>query len=175
MKTVIISSQNPVKINATKNCFTDVFPSQDFEFIAASVDSQVSDQPMEDETKQGCINRTNALQQEFPYADFYVSIEGGTEVSGSSVWCTAWCQVSTCERTGFGKASTFELPPEISRLILEEGLELGDAGDRVFSTNNIKQGKGTIGIFTNDLITRTDYYREPLILACISHLHPDLY
>jgi len=61
MQTVAISSQNPVKINATKKCFARVFPEAEFEFTTANVSSGVPDQPMADQTKQGCINRTTGM------------------------------------------------------------------------------------------------------------------
>ena len=58
MKKVIIASKNPVKINATKQAFESVFPTEQFEFIGIRVPSFVSDQPMSDEeTLEGAINR----------------------------------------------------------------------------------------------------------------------
>ena len=45
MKKVIITSKNPVKINATKKAFEKVFNDR-FEFEGVSADSLVSDQPM---------------------------------------------------------------------------------------------------------------------------------
>ena len=45
MKKVIITSKNPVKINATKKAFENVFNDR-FEFEGVSADSLVSDQPM---------------------------------------------------------------------------------------------------------------------------------
>ena len=45
MKKVIIASKNPVKINATKTAFEDVF-TDGFEFEGISTDSLVSDQPL---------------------------------------------------------------------------------------------------------------------------------
>ena len=45
MKKVLIASKNPVKINATKKAFEDVFTDR-FEFEGVSADSLVSDQPM---------------------------------------------------------------------------------------------------------------------------------
>ena len=44
MKKVVIASKNPVKINATKKAFEDVF-TDGFEFEGISTDSLVSDQP----------------------------------------------------------------------------------------------------------------------------------
>ena len=46
MKKVLIASRNPVKINATKKAFEEVFTDR-FEFEGVSADSLVSDQPMQ--------------------------------------------------------------------------------------------------------------------------------
>ena len=55
MKKVIIASKNPVKINATKKAFEEVF-NEHFEFEGVSADSSVSDQPMSNkETLQGAL------------------------------------------------------------------------------------------------------------------------
>ena len=57
MKKVLIASRNPVKINATKKAFEEVFTDR-FEFEGVSADSLVSDQPMSnDETLKGATNR----------------------------------------------------------------------------------------------------------------------
>ena len=58
MKKVIIASKNPVKIQAVKNGFEKMFPTQEFEFIGVSVLSNVADQPFSnDETFRGAKNR----------------------------------------------------------------------------------------------------------------------
>ena len=62
MKKVLIASKNPVKINATKKAFEDVFTDH-FEFEGVSADSLVSDQPMSnDETLKGATNRLQNIQ-----------------------------------------------------------------------------------------------------------------
>ena len=62
MKKVIIASKNPVKINATKKAFEEVF-NDHFEFEGVSADSLVSDQPMSnEETLKGATNRLDNIQ-----------------------------------------------------------------------------------------------------------------
>ena len=73
MKKVLIASRNPVKINATKKAFEEVFTDR-FEFEGVSADSLVSDQPMSnDETLKGATNRLQNIQH--LEADYFVSIE----------------------------------------------------------------------------------------------------
>jgi len=55
---VLITSQNPTKINVTKEMFRQIFPDQEITFEALPVSSDVSDQPKSDkETMQVAINR----------------------------------------------------------------------------------------------------------------------
>ncbi len=76
---------------------------------------------------------------------------------------------------GYAKTGTFELPPKISDLVRYQGLELGHADDLVFQRVNSKQESGTVGILTNFMINRSDYYVHALKLALIPWVWPDLY
>ena len=82
MKTVIVTSFNPVKNNAVKLAFTAAFPQQQFEFESLEVSSDVSDQPKsKQETRQGAENRVGNTRRQKPNADYYVGLEGGIEVN----------------------------------------------------------------------------------------------
>ena len=75
---------------------------------------------------------------------------------------------------GKAKTATFPLPKKISNL-LKEGYELGDADDMVFKRSNSKQKNGAVGILSDNLITRTDYYTHAIILALIPFTNSKLY
>jgi len=91
MKKVIIASKNPVKVNATKKAFENVFPAEHFEFIGLQVPSFVSDQPMSDEeTLEGAINRAENAKLARKDADFWVGIEGGIETDGINMDAFGW-------------------------------------------------------------------------------------
>ena len=78
MKKVIITSKNPVKINATKKAFEKVF-NDCFEFEGVSADSLVSDQPMNNaETLNRAMNRLKDIQH--LKEDYFVSIEGRVDI-----------------------------------------------------------------------------------------------
>ena len=66
------------------------------------------------------------------------------------------------------------MPTKISNLI-KEGYELGDADDMVFKRSNSKQKNGAVGILTDNLINRTDYYSHAIILALIPFTNTKLY
>ncbi|WP_255039576.1 DUF84 family protein [Lacihabitans soyangensis] len=59
--------------------------------------------------------------------------------------------------------------------LINEGYELGHADEIVFGQNNTKQKMGTTGLLTNNVIDRTQYYTQAVILALIPFLKTDLY
>tara|TARA_B100001996_G_scaffold341054_1_gene294903 strand:+ start:125 stop:643 length:519 start_codon:yes stop_codon:yes gene_type:complete len=172
MKKVLIASRNPVKINATKKAFEEVFTNR-FEFEGVSAESLVSDQPMSnDETLKGANNRLQNIQH--LEADYLVSIEGGVDLLDSNYEAFAWIIISDKNKVGKAKTATFPLPSKISHLI-KDGYELGDADDMVFKRSNSKQKNGAIGILTDDIIDRTEYYYHAIILALIPFINPNYY
>ncbi len=176
MKKIIIASKNPVKINATLNGFQKMFPNEQFEIEGVPVPSGVSDQPKnETEIFSGALNRAGNACKEKPDADFCVGIEGGIEETNSGMEAFAWVVIKA-KGDGFGKGrtSTFFLPPQIAELI-GQGKELGEADDIVFGRTNSKQENGAVGILTDNVVDRTKYYTEAVVLALIPFKNKKLY
>jgi len=175
MKKVIIASKNPVKIEAVKQGFEKMFPDDKFEFLGVSVSSGVNDQPFDnEETLKGATNRADNAFTETKVADFYVGIEGGVEPINEEMEAFAWVVVRSGKKYGKSRTGTFFLPKEVVRLI-KEGKELGEADDIVFKRNNSKQQNGAVGILTGNVIDRTKYYSEAVILALIPFKNGSLY
>lgn len=176
MKKIVIASKNPVKINAALLGFEKMFPDEKFDHVGVSVASGVNDQPMSDsETYQGALNRAENASKENPDADFWVGMEGGCEQKGDDIEAFAWMVIKSKEDViGKGRTSTFFLPSKIVELI-HQGKELGHASDIVFNESNSKQKGGTIGILTDDLVDRTKYYEQAIILALIPFKNQDLF
>jgi inosine/xanthosine triphosphatase len=130
-----------------------------------------------------------------------VGLEGGLEWSNdkSILWCMAW--MACCGKTGDGfleellggpttvaaveelsdklswglaKTASFAMPPPITEYV-KQGMELGEADDKVFNRVNSKQGSGTVGILTNGIITRASYYQHALVLALVPWIRADVY
>lgn len=166
MKTILVASQNPVKIQAVRDGFERMFPLGHFSVKGVSVPSGVSDQPMSaQETYQGAWNRVQAAKASGA-ADFWVGIEGGVEEIDGALYTFAWVLVLGTDAQGKSRTAAFALPEEVSQLV-RDGLELGDADDQVFAQNNSKQGNGSVGLLTGDVVTRSSYYEEAVILALI--------
>ena len=176
MKKIYIGSENPVKIESTRKGFEEIFDNiSGFEFIGKSVSSGVGDQPKtNEETLLGAGNRAQRLKVKFPDGDFFVGIEGGIQTIGDEMEAFAWVVILDERMAGKAQTSTFQLPPKIVELI-RQGIELGHADDMVFQRKNSKQGNGAVGLLTNNVIDRVEYYRHAVILALIPFINKELY
>ena len=176
MKKIVVASKNPVKINATLSGFQKMFPAETFEIEGISVPSGVSDQPKNDsEIFQGAWNRANNASEAVISADFCVGIEGGVEEKNGDMESFAWIIIKgRTGKFGKGRTGTFFLPPKVAELI-KQGKELGEADDIVFQRKNSKQENGAVGILTGDVINRTKFYIEAVILALIPFKNEELY
>lgn len=163
---IAIASANPVKVDAARKAFSTLFPATAVELDSVAVESGVSDQPMSDaETRKGARNRALHASQVMSDADFSVGMEGGIEVVDEQLMAFAWMVVRSKDgQASEARSVTLPLPPAVRELV-DNGLELGDANDRVFATVNSKQGGGAYGLLTDGRYTRESVYEQTLIIA----------
>lgn len=173
---IIVASQNPVKINAVQQGFQKAFPQEVFVFEAVSATSNVSDQPQtNDETFKGAWNRAENASELILDADFWVGLESGVHAINDELTAFSWVIIKSRDNHfGKGKTLTFFLPPAIIKL-MQEGNDLGKADDIVFGRTNSAQEAGAIGLLTNNVITRTSYYADAVVIALIPFKNQELY
>jgi inosine/xanthosine triphosphatase len=175
MNIISVASTNPVKLSATLDGFKKMFPRESFEVKAVKIPSPVSDQPMtDDETLEGADARALRAMEMMPEADYWVGIEGGVMDRGTHLSGFAWVVILSEGKRGVGRSGEFFLPENIAELV-RQGVELGEADDRVFSRSNSKQTNGAIGLLTGDAVTRLGLYIPAVIFALIPFKNPDLY
>ena len=159
---------NPVKIDATRAAFATQFPAAELELLPIDVDSGAGDQPDSDAaTRQGARTRAVAARQAMPEADFWVGLEGGIEIIDEQLMAFAWMAIQgNAGELSEARSATLPLPPTVKQFV-DNGMELGEANDRVFATVNSKQAGGAYGLLTDGLYTRESIYCQTLILALI--------
>ncbi len=165
---VVIASRNPVKIRAVEEAFSIQFPNDRLQTVGCDVASGVSDQPMSDkETRQGARNRAQQACNNHPDADYWVGLEGGLDVFDDQLMAYAWMSIKCADgRSSDARSVTLPLPPAV-KVLVDQGLELGDANDRVFSTENSKQKGGAYGLLTDGMYTRESVYNQTLVIALV--------
>ena len=85
---ILIGTKNPGKIEGAKRAFSHYF--KDIEIEGKAVDSEVGDQPFDEDILKGARNRVKNLKKYAKEnnltADYYVAVEGGiTEVLGTII------------------------------------------------------------------------------------------
>jgi inosine/xanthosine triphosphatase len=159
---VAVGSTNPVKLRATEGALADLAGT----VVAVDVDPGVPEQPRStDQTVRGAKNRAKrALDAEG--ADLGVGLEGGVaEVDGlDGRFLTMWAAVANGETVSVGAGPRLRLPNEIADAIAD-GRELGPLLDEVLGTDGLKHGRGAVGVFTANRVTREDALRQAVAMA----------
>lgn len=173
---VVIASKNPGKLEGAKLAFSEYF--DEFEIEGVKADSDVSEQPVNDEIYEGAINRVkNAkkiLEQEGKEADFYVAIESGiTNKLGE------WMIINIAvieDKNGFrsvGTSSGFPVPQKHVEEIINT--DLGKVMDKIFNETELRAGKGGINLLTKGKITRIDITKDAFIMALTQFINKDIW
>ena len=171
---ILMGTKNLGKIEGAKQAFEKYFDNVEIEGI--SVDSEVGDQPFNEEILQGAKNRVKNLKK---YAkenkldiDFYVSSEAGI-TNSLGEWIDINCVVIE-DSKGFqsiGTSQGFPIPDKYLDEIKQT--ELGKVMDKIFNGKELGKGKGGINFLTKDEVSRIDLVKNAFVMALVSHINGD--
>jgi inosine/xanthosine triphosphatase len=171
IQTLVVASQNPVKIEATRRGFARMFPRRAFNLRSVSVPSGVRPQPLSDtETLQGALNRVQHAARQIQQADYWIGIEGGVEERQGSMEAFAWIVISAPPLLGKSRTGTFGVPEEVAVLI-RQGHELAVAVEQVYQHTQVKSTTGAVGVLTEGVIDRVQLYEHAVVLALVPFKH----
>ena len=173
---IAVGSKNPVKIKASKIAFSKAFPDKKIEVIGVNVSSGVSEMPLSfKEMVKGAQNRAEkALEAEG--ADFGVGIEGGLEEEEIGVFLSGFVALLSKEGVwSYAQGAGIRIPNHFVKRVKEEKIDLGTIIDELKGEEDTKKKKGCVGLFTNNLIPRTDAFVHTLTYALSRYLHPDFF
>jgi inosine/xanthosine triphosphatase len=187
---VAIASENKPKVSACKNVFSDLknefSTNEDLSFIVRNIESGVAEMPLSlDELMTGAKNRTeklhSILKNENRPADYYIGLEGGFflkynfERSNHVVFLESWVYAFNGAYGYWGSSGAIEVPQNISDDILKSNKELGVVIDQKMKQTDIRSNQGTVGILTNNKITRQDFFESALIFALAPFYNSQMY
>lgn len=175
MQKIVVTSENPAKVESVKEWFKKLFPDLLFEFVSISVASDVSEQPIwDDETFNWAMNRINNATKEIS-ADYYVGIESWIEKSIHWIWVVDRVLVrSKTWKVWKAKSWVFYLPEKVNELI-NSWKTLWEASKIIFNKIKTDKKSWTIWVLTNNIVTRTNKYLNTIALALIPFKNPKLY
>lgn len=195
---VVVASKNPTKLAGVTDAFQRVFFNASIDealtVTGVRVDSGVGEQPVGDEqTMQGALQRAEAARVAQPEADYWVGVEGGvvwhpapvtgaglspesgTGTEQAELECMAWVAVLGADgRVGKARSNGFLLPPAMAALIAS-GVKQDLADNQVLGRADSGTTNGTVGYLSHNLITRTHYTADTVILALAPFVHPEHY
>lgn len=163
---VIIGTKNPGKINGARQALENYFENVEIEGVNAP--SEVSDQPINDETYVGAYNRVkNAMKiakENGIDADLFMAVESGM-VNNFGHWYITNVSVIS-DRNGnisTGMSASFPVPEKYVNDIKEK--TLASVMDNIFHETDLRSSTGGIGLLTHDKITRIDLNKQAFTMA----------
>jgi inosine/xanthosine triphosphatase len=175
MKTIIVASTNPAKIDGFRLAFTRMFPDDIFDFQSVKANSDVSDQPWgRDETLRGAKNRILHARTLAPTADYWVTNESGVEEIETDLFIVN--VVAITDGTTFSNTLTasFQLPPRVADYV-RSCMEVTQGFEAVFGPSAAKDGIAGIGHLSGGNIPRAELIAMGAITALIPFRNPNLY
>lgn len=174
---IVVGTTNPAKLDAVREIIRDYPHLAAAEIVGVKAASGVSEQPKSlDETIAGAMNRARGAFHDARYA---IGIESGLFAvphtkSGYMDVCVA--AIYDGKEFHLGLSSAWEFPdPNITRLILDEGLDMSQAINKAGLTRSTTIGseEGAIGIMTRGRLDRKEYTKQALQMALIHIDTPD--
>ncbi|HSR66809.1 MAG TPA: inosine/xanthosine triphosphatase [Acidobacteriota bacterium] len=136
-----------------------------------------------EELTRGAFERVRQLRRDLApeeqEVDLWIGMEGGftlfqavddpqASAPGRQVFLESWVYVegSGQEPAGYyARSGGIPIPRALAAMVLEEGLELGEAIDDYAGHRDVRSRMGTWGILTRDLVSRRDSFVTALIAA----------
>jgi inosine/xanthosine triphosphatase len=205
MKKIILAvgSKRGPKLNAVAEAleaFSAVLaPGAQFEVVGVEVESGVGHTPASrEELMRGARQRAEALVQLARETgavwQYFVGMEGGLDVvhEGASpdemrrlvalaqhghrrVFLESWAYVTDGARGHYGRSAGIEIPDPLAREVLENGVELSVAIDKLAGAVGIRDAQGAWGVLSSNFITRQEAFRVAVVAAFAPFYNEKMY
>lgn len=173
---ILVGSKNKVKIEAAKEAFLEYF--EDVEVIGVPVESNVPDEPVNEEIYKGAQNRVNNLRR---YAeennldvDYFVAVESGISNSLGKWLIINFAVIGDKEGfDSYGTSPGFPVPDKYVDRIIKE--DLGIVMDDIFKEDDLRSKQGGIGLLTKGKIDRKCLSRYAFLMALTEIINGDIW
>lgn len=173
---VLVGSKNRVKIEAAKEAFEEYF--EGVETVGLPADSNVPDQPVNEDIYKGARNRVDNLieyaKENNVDADYFAAIESGI-TNGLGKWMIINVAVIK-DKNGFetyGSSAGFPVPEKYVDRIINE--DLGTVMDDIFKEDDLRSKQGGIGLLTREKIDRKNLSKGAFIMALTEIINGEIW
>ena len=168
-----LGTKNPAKVAALRELLATYPFLKEAVLEPVSVPSGVSEQPKSlEETIRGARNRALSAFNTSLDSGYGVGIESGLfqvphSRTGHMDLCA--CVFYDGKEYHLGLSSAFECPPEVTKLMVEGGLDMNQAFSRCGLSDKPKLGdeEGAVGILTRGRVDRKAYTKQAIVMALI--------
>lgn len=172
---VLIATKNQGKIEGAKRALSNYF--NDIEIHGIPVESNVSEQPVNDEIYTGAKNRVKNLkvyaQENGIKADLYLSIESGIANSlGRWVITNIAVIEDNNDFESYGTSPSFPVPDRLVQDVINT--DLSQVMNKIFEEDDERHNKGGgIQLLTHNKITRIDCTNMAFIMALTKYINEE--
>jgi inosine/xanthosine triphosphatase len=162
---IVVGSVNPVKVEAVRTVMEKIFGN--VRITAVEVDTGVPEQPFEEQTREGAVNRAKGA---LGMHDLSVGIEAGVFETEDGLYDYQYCAV--LDRDGkitIGTGMGFRYPDKISDLV-RKGYTVGHAVHEIYGDSEIGKKQGAIGLLSKGLVDRKSLTEQSLSAAMVPRL-----
>lgn len=173
---ILIGTKNKGKIEGAKRAFEKYFKDVTIEGI--SVESEVADQPVNDEILQGAKNRVKNLkkyaEENMIEADFFVAMESGiTDKFGTWLNLTTVYIENKNEEGAVGFGPAYPIPDRYIDEIRKK--ELSYVLAKLFEIKELKAPRGGIAELSHGQVTRIDLAEQAFIMALTYFINGEIW
>ncbi len=173
---ILMGTKNPGKIEGARQAFSKYFENVEIEGIA--VESDVGNQPVNEQILQGAKNRVRNLkkyaQEKNLKPDFYIASEAGiTNLLGEWLDFNMAVIENSDSEQSIGSSAGFPIPDKYITEIMDT--ELGKVMDKLFHSTGLSKENGGIGILTRNEISRIDLTKQAFIMALVKFVNGEIW
>ena len=162
---IAVGSLNPVKVEAVRSVMERIYGS--VRIFAVDSKSGVPEQPFEDETIQGAINRAKGALGDHKMA---VGIEAGVFERYDGLYDVQHCAIIDDEgKITIGMGSGFRYPDKVAELV-RNGKTVGEAMKMIYAGKDIGREQGAIGILSKGLLDRKELTEQSVLNAMLPRI-----
>ena len=172
---VLIATKNQGKIEGAKRALLKYF--DDVEISGIPVDSNVGEQPVNDEIYIGAKNRVKNLKtyakKNNIEADLFLAVESGINNSLGRWMITNIAVIEdNYEFESYGTSPSFPVPDNLVQNIIET--DLSQVMNTIFEKDNERHNKGGgIQLLTHNKVSRIDLTEIAFIMALVKYINND--
>ena len=172
---VAVGSVNPNKVDAVKSVLSEFY--DDMVVQGIGVDTGVPEQPFNEDTVKGAVNRARRALKGWEDADIGVGIEAGLilETVTGKYYDVQYCAIM--DRTGWttiGHGPGFYYPKKVMSHV-SEGKSIGQSMKDAYGEDDIGYRQGAIGFLTNGHYTRKMLSENAVFMAFVPRIRKEDY